>query len=213
MTKDILPQFPLKLVVFPEEQLNLHIFEPRYKQLIGECAESGNTFGIPAFLNNRIMDVGTEVRMKEIVKKYPNGEMDIKTEGLGIYKIDDFHFDFGNRLYSAATISKIATNEEGNASMYDDIAEKVKRLFKLLKITYKFPDAPNSLKTYHLAHHVGLTTEQEYDLLCLPDERQRQEFILEHLERLLPVVTEMERLRERVQLNGHFKNISPLDFK
>ena len=63
---DFLPLFPLKLVAFPGEELNLHIFEPRYKQLIRECEQNGTTFGIPTFLDNKVLDFGTEI---ELIKK------------------------------------------------------------------------------------------------------------------------------------------------
>ena len=62
---DFLPLFPLKLVAFPGEQLNLHIFEPRYKQLFRECEENQITFGIPAFIDNKIMDIGTELKLEK----------------------------------------------------------------------------------------------------------------------------------------------------
>ena len=55
---DFLPLFPLKLVAFPGEELNLHIFEPRYKQLIREFEQNGTTFGIPTFLDNKVLDFG-----------------------------------------------------------------------------------------------------------------------------------------------------------
>jgi ATP-dependent Lon protease len=48
----LLPLFPLNLVVFPHEKLNLHIFEPRYRQLVRDCLEQNLTFGIPPFLDN-----------------------------------------------------------------------------------------------------------------------------------------------------------------
>ena len=81
----MLPQFPLKIVVFPGEQLNLHIFEPRYKQLINECEAEDRTFGIPAFIEKRVMEIGTEVRLEKIVKRHLNGEMDIRTRGVGLF--------------------------------------------------------------------------------------------------------------------------------
>ena len=67
---DFLPLFPLKLVVYPGEQLNLHIFEPRYKQLIREAEHNGTTFGIPAFIEENVMDIGTEIKLLSIEKRH-----------------------------------------------------------------------------------------------------------------------------------------------
>ena len=60
-----------------------------------------------------------------------------------------------------------------------------------------------------MGHHVGLSLEQEYELLSISSEEDRQDYMLEHLERLIPIVKDMETLRKRVQMNGHFKNIIP----
>jgi hypothetical protein len=60
-----------------------------------------------------------------------------------------------------------------------------------------------------MAHHVGFSIEQEYKFLTIGDEIDRQEFMINHLENLIPIVKDMERLRKRVEMNGHFKNIIP----
>ena len=84
--------FPLQIVVFPGEAVNLHIFEPRYRELIKDCQEDGITFGIPTFQNGKVLDFGTEVELLSIEKRYPGGEMDIKTRARGIFQILDFLF-------------------------------------------------------------------------------------------------------------------------
>ena len=81
--------FPLNLVVFPGERLNLHIFEPRYKQLIKDCLESGSTFGIPSYVLNKT-EFGTEVQIEEVTKTYSDGRMDIKTIGISVIEVLDF---------------------------------------------------------------------------------------------------------------------------
>lgn len=67
----------MSLVVYPGEDLNLHIFEPRYKQLISECKAQGKPFGIPAVVKNKVKELGTLVQVAEVVKVEDNGEMDI----------------------------------------------------------------------------------------------------------------------------------------
>jgi len=63
-----------------------------------------------------------------------------------------------------------------------------------------------------VAHHIGFSTEQEYQLLATTSELERQEMVRDHLDTILPVVLETERLKERVRLNGHFKNLTPPNF-
>ena len=82
-----LPVFPLALVAFPGEKLNLHIFEPRYKAMLRDVIEGEGTFGLPPFLNDRVGDWGTEMRVVSVEKTYEDGKMDIRTEGVGVFRI------------------------------------------------------------------------------------------------------------------------------
>ncbi len=205
----LLPLFPLQLVVFPGQSLNLHIFEPRYRQLIKDCEEEGITFGIPAYIGGKVMEIGAEIRLKSIEKRYPNGEMDIKTEGCGLFKIRKFYRTAPGKLYSAAEVEPFEYNTRGDALAGARLSKLVAELFDLLKVKKDLGDSPESLSTFSFAHQVGLTLEQEYELLCIPEERERQEWMEAHLEKLLPKVREMEELRRKVQMNGHFRNITP----
>ncbi|MEO1628993.1 MAG: LON peptidase substrate-binding domain-containing protein [Bacteroidota bacterium] len=196
-------------MVYPGEQLNLHIFEPRYKQLIRECEQNKVTFGIPAFINDKVMDMGTELRLRKIVKRHENGEMDIKTEGIGLFRIRNFYKTAPNKLYAGADIARLENEYTSDSLLNEKILDYMKDLFRILKIDKELPDGPTAFNVYDIAHQVGLSLDQEYELLCLTTEYDRQAFVTEHLRRLLPVVQEMERLRKKVQLNGHFKNIIP----
>ncbi|MEL7221839.1 MAG: LON peptidase substrate-binding domain-containing protein, partial [Bacteroidota bacterium] len=62
--------FPLQIIAFPGEAVNLHIFEPRYRQLITDCVEEGITFGIPSFVNGKVNEFGTEVKLIKIEKTH-----------------------------------------------------------------------------------------------------------------------------------------------
>lgn len=208
----LLPMFPLQLVVFPGEPLNLHIFEPRYRQLIQECEENGTTFGLPAYIDGKLMDVGTEVELVSVEKRYANGESDVKTKGLGPFKIKQFFRKAPDKLYAGAEIERLPQDDGlGDVTMNITILELIEDLFGLLNINKEVPGNPAKFRTFDLAHHVGFSVEQEYQFLCIPDEHARQQYMREHLEKMLPMVREMENLRKRAQMNGHFKNIIPPD--
>jgi len=206
---DFLPLFPLKLVVFPNEELNLHIFEPRYKQLVRECEHNGITFGIPTHLDNKVMDFGTEVELLKILKKNPDGSIDIKTKGVGIFKIHDFFATALNKMYAGADIERIEGSMESDENLTHLILERAEELYDYLEIKRKLPTDVEHFTTYSIAHHVGFSIEQEYHLLTLTTEKQRQQFMYDHLLNLLPIVKEMEKLRKKAQMNGHFKNVIP----
>lgn len=207
-----LPMFPLQLVVFPGENLNLHIFEPRYRQLVQECETEGITFGIPAYLNGKLMDIGTEVQLLTIEKRYESGELDIKTKGLGIFRIREFYKVAPEKLYSGAEIEYLnPPSLEGDYLLAEQILTIVEELFSLLNVHKELPETPNDFRVFDWAHHIGLSTDQEYTLLCLPGEKERLIYIKSHLDELLPRVREVEEVRRKAQMNGHFKNVIPPD--
>ncbi|HMQ47179.1 MAG TPA: LON peptidase substrate-binding domain-containing protein [Saprospiraceae bacterium] len=209
---DLLPLFPLQLVVFPGEVLPLHIFESRYKQLILECEQEGTHFGIPAYINGKVMEFGTEIRLKSIEKQYPDGEMDIITEGIGVFRINEFFLRSPGKLYAAAKVVRLQLDQKGQALHYDEIAELVEELFGLLRISKSPPTQKVQWSTYDIGHHIGLPLEKEYELLQIPYEVDRQKYIIAHLKQLIPAVREMENLKIKAQMNGHFKNILPPEF-
>ena len=209
---NFIPIFPLGVVVFPGEKLNLHIFEPRYKQLINECYIEKKLFGIPAVIENRLQDYGTVVNITELTAVHDNGEMDIKTEGVQVFRILEVIKEIPDKLYSGAIVNYPANNEHGSAEVLRRVLNSIKELYKLLKVKKEFHKKDAELKSYDLAHHVGLSLEQEYELLGLMQERQRMEYLKRHLRKVLPMVAEMEQLKKKVKLNGHFKNLSGFNF-
>jgi uncharacterized protein len=210
---NFIPIFPLAMVVYPGEQLNLHIFEPRYKQLITECAQQQKPFGIPAVIDKHVKDFGTLVQIKEIVKLYDNGEMDIITEGIKIFRVLEFIKEVPDKLYYGAIVN-YPDNITNNASakMVQKVVNEIRELHKQLQVQKDFKKPDETLTSYDIAHHAGFSLQQEYDLLELLQEAQRIEFIKRHLKKVIPLITEMEQLKEKIKLNGHFKNLRKLDF-
>jgi Lon protease-like protein len=201
------PIFPLELVVYPGDELNLHIFEPRYRQLIGECSERKLPFGIPPVVNRNIGEFGTLVKIEEIIHVHPGGEMDIRTSGVKIFRIERVEKLCPGKLYSGARVNYPENNRYGDRAIMREVLAGVKRLHAMLGLRKKFRAADAELVSYDLAHHAGLSLGQEYELLALLDERERQEYLRRHLNKILPVVNEIEALKEKVKLNGHFKKL------
>lgn len=84
----------------------------------------------------------------------------------------------------------------------------IRELHRLLNVSKEFKKADEEMKTYDVAHHIGMSLEEEYELLGLMNERQRQEYLKRHLAKAIPMVAQMEQLKEKIKLNGHFKNLS-----
>lgn len=210
---NFIPIFPLGIVVYPGESLNLHIFEPRYKQLITECRDSGKDFGIPAVIEDRIHDYGSVVQVKEITKLYDNGEMDIKTSGIKVFRILEMIKEVPDKLYCGAIVNYPDNYEDGNPDVMQKLVKSIRELHKMLHVTKDFKKRDEELKSYDVAHHVGFSLQEEYELLGLMDERQRVEYLKRHLTKVIPMLAEMEHLKEKVKLNGHFKNLTSFNFE
>ncbi|MBZ5858845.1 LON peptidase substrate-binding domain-containing protein [Flavihumibacter profundi] len=209
---NFIPIFPLGIVVYPKEALNLHIFEPRYKQLIQECAEQKKMFGIPTVINHKVAELGTLMRVTEISKKYENGEMDIKTEGVMVFRILEMVRNVPDKLYGGAIVTYPENAEGlGKRGLMQKVLVGIRELHKMLQVNKEFSKPDDQLISYDVAHHAGMSLEQEYELLALLREEQRQEYLKRHLYKVLPMMADMEELKEKVKLNGHFKNLSSLD--
>lgn len=208
--ESFLPLFPLNLVAYPTENLNLHIFEPRYRQLINECLEEQKTFGIPAFINNKLPGYGTEMKILSLSKSYEDGRMDIKTKGLKVFRMLNFQNPVPNKLYAGGRIAYVEDTDTPDGV----ISELLLQLDRLHHILQTKVDFDTQLKpfSYQVGHKVGFSQEEEYHLLTIDSETERQRYILRHLNKVVPVMSEMERTKERIKLNGHFKNLDPLNF-
>lgn len=205
---NFIPIFPLSIVVYPHEDLNLHIFEERYKQLIKDCFDKKKMFGIPVVINNKMQELGTLIEIIEITKEHKNGDMDIKTKGKKVFRILEVIESVPDKLYSGAIVNYPHNHEHGKRLLMNKVIESTKQLHKMLKVQKRLHKNEEDLWSYDLAHTVGFTLEEEYELLSLMNELQRQEYLKRHLAKVIPVVAEMESLKEKIKMNGHFKNIS-----
>lgn len=210
---NFIPIFPLGIVVYPGEHLNLHIFEPRYKQLITECHANKKPFGIPTVIGNKVQDFGSLVEITELSKTYDNGEMDIKTKGIRVFRMLELIKEIPDKLYSGAIVNYPDNYERGNPGAMRKVMAGIRELHQLLNLSKDFKKPDAELSSYEVAHHVGLSLEEEYELLNLLDERQRQEYLKRHLAKAIPMVAGMEQLKEKIKLNGHFKNLGGFDIE
>lgn len=208
----ILPLFPLSLVVYPNEDLNLHIFEPRYKQLIKDCQERGITFGIPTFIDNQVGSYGTEVEVISVERKYDDGKLDIKTQGLQTFEVLTFEKTLEDRLYAGGLVRMMALEDESDNLIKLNLIEKIKELYQILQISSEEENFEVPNLSYAVAHKIGLSIEQEYQLLQIPLEKDRQLYLTEHLDKAIPIINEMERTKQLIRMNGHFKYFDPLNF-
>lgn len=211
MTK-FLPIFPLSSIAYPGQLLNLHIFEPRYKQLIAECKEQGKGFGIPSVFKDSLNEYGTEMELIEISKTYPGGEMDIKTKGVKVFRIMEVLREVPEKLYSAAIVYEVEHLPLDTEKLNPTLVDLVEKLHRVLGTNLDIYQKFRNPLSFDLAHYVALTPEDQYRLLVATSEKARQWFLIQHLLKLIPSLEETEKVKAKVQMNGHFRKEVPPNF-
>jgi hypothetical protein len=206
-----LPLFPLQSIFFPGETVPLHIFEERYKQLIHDCREEAVTFGIPVYIYNSVA-YGTEVQLVEIVNTYDSGEMDVTCVARQVFRIRSFDEKMEGKLYAGGEIEFLDNVNDADKSLKNQVLEKLHELYELMDVPFT-PLSVEKFNSYVLAHKMGLSFEQEYQLLQLRKESERLSFIKSHLVSTISVLQEVDRTKRTIEMNGDFRNFDPLDFR
>jgi len=206
-----LPLFPLKSIFFPGETVPLHIFEERYKQLIQDCRNEAITFGIPVYIYDQVA-FGTEVQLVEVVNTYEGGEMDVVCVGRQVFKILSFENEIGDKSYPGGNIEFLEGINDAADQLKISVLDRIKALYELMDVPFT-PMSLDKFNMYILIHKIGLSYEQEYELLQMPKESDRLKFIHSHLLATITVLKEVNRTKGAIKMNGDFKNFDPLDFE
>jgi Lon protease-like protein len=206
------PLFPLGIVVYPGEEIRLHIFEARYKQLIQECMNEKQSFGIVPVIDQKMSGVATEIEIRRLDRKYPGGEMDISCEGIRKWRILDFRPVASPKLYPDGDLEPIHDFPDSDPVLRNAVFLLLGRLNAILGLKLTVVADPAEVHSYRVGHHAGLQLEQEYQLLAINRETDRLEYLRTHLETIIPIVTETQRLKTRAKLNGHHKSLLPPDY-
>lgn len=201
--------FPLQLVVYPGETLNLHIFEPRYQQLIEDAEANSITFAVPTVIDGGLRPVATEVTLSEVAKRYPSGESDIRAVGNRVFFLEDFWKIMPGKLYPGSSARELPVDDQEDKDTNEQIISMTRKIYEALGIEKEVKTVEEGFRTYDIAHYVGMQLGQEYELLTLRDARSRQDFLLDHLNNIHPEVEQNVSIRQRAQLNGHFRELSP----
>ncbi len=203
-----LPLFPLEVVLYPGEQLPLHIFEPRYRRLVARCLEEDRPFGIVLAEAGKLAQVGSLARITRVLARYDDGRMDILVTGEDRFRIVQLYSD---EPYLTADVERIVEPWEiPEHALRERLITQHMRLLELVGRTVR-PSLYENVRylSYVIAPNAGLTMQQQQEVLELLTENERVAYLVSHLERFLPQVEQMEAMRRRVQSNGHFPEGRP----
>jgi Lon protease-like protein len=197
---DELGLFPLGLVLLPTEKLPLHIFEDRYKELIGECIEHETEFGLVYADDQGIRDVGTRARVAEVLTRFEDGRLNVLVEGGERFRLDELT---DGSSYATGQVS--AVDDDDDSADGAVIAEALRTFGVLREITGSEVDAPDSESphlSFALAAKVELPPAQKLELLREVSERRRMEMVQEILEEAVLTAQRVRRAAKRAATNG-----------
>ena len=192
--------FPLQLVLLPTERVPLHIFEDRYKELIAECLEGDEEFGLVYADEDGIREIGTRAAVVEVLAEFDDGRMNIVVEGRDRFRLLELT---SGRSFNTGSVAAV---DDGDDPAEADSLERALGLFDRLRdltgSEVVMPEAGTPQLSYVLAGRVELATAVKLELLEETSERVRLERVCELLEAAAVAFERQRRAAERAATNG-----------
>ena len=200
MTVPLLPLFPLEIVLFPGAPLPLHIFEPRYKEMIGECMAQDRPFGMVRAKESSLSAVGCSANIITVIKKYDDGRLDIAAEGERRFEIRTLNQE---RSFLQAEVEYFEDEPSTVGKSAENAAiELHEKLFAILGQAVEIERDAASL-SFHLAHALPVDLDFKQALLEMKSEAERLETLTEYYRATIPKIEMSLRARQRASGNGH----------
>jgi Lon protease-like protein len=205
MPEELLPLFPLNVVLFPEAHLPLHIFEERYRTLIGECLAQRSEFGINLAHEQRVADVGCTARVVRTVHRYDDGRMDIVVEGHRRYRV--LRFEPDTRPYAVGTVAILdAPPGEVDASLLCETRDLYNRLIAVVyrgSMEELAPDDRRSGPAFLMAQKAGLDLAARQALLEQDSENARLRMLHAYLTDVVPRLSRLDEIERIIGSDGY----------
>jgi Lon protease-like protein len=199
-TVPLLPLFPLEIVLFPGAPLPLHIFEPRYKEMIGECLADDRPFGMVRVKESSLSVVGCSASIVTVTKKYQDGRMDIAAEGARRFQITQINQE---RSFLQAEVEYFEDEPSAvGKGAADTVIELHEQLFAVLGQPVEVERDAASL-SFHLAQQLPVDLDFKQALLEMKSEAERIEILTEYYRATIPKIEMSLRVRQRASGNGH----------
>jgi Lon protease-like protein len=196
----LLPLFPLDVVLLPGTPLPLHIFEPRYKEMIGECRATGTQFGVVRALDQGIAEIGCTAEIVSVTKEYEDGRLDLVTEGRNRFEVLELNQE---RAFLRAEVLFIP-DEPGTPSQ-EDVARAVDSHREILNLAGAVQDlsaAHRDVLSFYLAGSLPIDLDFKQKLLGMRSEHERIQAVAEYFQNLLPNLRRASRARQTAGGNG-----------
>ena len=211
MSEELLPLFPLQVVLFPESRLPLHIFEDRYKTLINECIGADREFGINLATGSDLAGVGCTARVVAVLKVYDDGKMDVVVEGKRRYRL--VHRESLQAPYLLGRVEFFTSDPEEPDR---ELAGRTIRLYNEL-VTLVYRDTVERIDealagpeiSFLIGQKAGMDLAQRQHLLELKSENQRLQLLHDYLQAVLPKLEQAGEIERVIRSDGYLPPSKP----
>ena len=198
----LLPLFPLDLVLLPGTPLPLHIFEPRYREMISECLDGNQHFGVVRGKEQELAEVGCTAEILTVAKKYPDGRMDIVTEGRSRFEVIQLNQE---RPFLQAEV--LYLQDEPEIASPEEIAQAMTLHGEIMTLAGAEPEKSSEVGegqlSFHLAGSLPLDLDFKQTLLGMKSEAERLRAVVSFFETILPTMRRTVHVRRKAGGNGH----------
>ncbi len=193
--------FPLEVVLFPNMALPLHIFEPRYREMIGELLESKEKFGVVRATEQGVAGVGCAAEIVAVTKQYEDGRMDIVTEGRERFEVMDINTE--RSFYRAEVLYFVDEPEPAPKDQRAGLAKLHAEALQLMGATVEGPLEDEQELSFVVAGTMPFDLDFKQELLAMRSEAKRVEAVLKYYHKLLPSLRRAVKARRKAGGNGH----------
>ena len=197
----LLPLFPLEVVLLPGTPLPLHIFEPRYKEMIRECLTNEAPFGVIRALEEGIAEIGCTAEIITVTKEYPDGRLDLIAEGRKRFEVVELNEE---RAFLRAEV--LLVPDEPGALVQEERVKAIQLHLEILSLAGAVQDlsaADQNQLSFYLAGSLPLDLDFKQKLLAMRSEGERIQAVASYLESILPKLRRVARARQKAGGNGH----------
>ena len=189
-----IPMFPLSIFPLPGEMVPLHIFEPRYKQLLHDAETKDISFGIYFNHVSNVEKIGSLVKLESVIKRYENGESDIIVKCTDLFSMNMMYRTFRDKNYPGGEVSfwNVDTSIQAN--------EKLVEAFKEFLSHFQIRNSEMTPTIYSIANELGLDFEERLRFVKY-DNDQKEKFLSGHLRYQTELLDQAEKSRDVFHLN------------
>lgn len=189
-----IPMFPLSIFPLPGEMVPLHIFEPRYRQLLKDAEDRDISFGIYFNHTQNTSKLGSLVKLESVIKRYPGGESDIIVKCQDLFRMDTLFRTYKEKLYPGGDV------KFWQVDLHTSVSAKLYEAFEVYMKLLRIPKIPSPVSAFHIANELNLDFDDRLKFVEL-DADKKEAFLMMRLKFQKHLLNQAEKAKDVFHLN------------